>query len=101
MQIKKGQLRVVNGILYFYNTDDGHHYTKSYDEWILYPTHTNGTLDYDCMLYLEDVLDELDTEAGRDRIAFADACDDFLEVYNRPLLITILQAENNILELDE
>ena len=41
---KEGRdLKVINDILYFYNAEDGHHYTKTYDEWICYPTNIDGT----------------------------------------------------------
>ena len=102
MQIctKEGRdLKVINDILYFYNAEDGHHYTKTYDEWICYPTNIDGTLDYNCMLYVEDVLAEQDTVTGQRVINFVDNCDSFLEIYARPLQIVIMQVRESTLEV--
>ena len=90
------KLAIIEDILYFYNAEDGHHYTKTYGEWICYPTFKDGTLDHTCMQYLEDILDTAEVCP----LDFVNACDNFLEVYNRTLQIIIQQVREDNLEID-
>ena len=90
------KLSLNTNILYFYNAEDGHHYTKTYGEWILYPTNVDGSLEYDSILYLEDILDTAEVCP----LDFVNSCDEFLEVYNRTLQVIIMQVREGTLEID-
>ena len=98
---KEGRdLKVINDILYFYNAEDGHHYTKTYDKWICYPTNLDGTLDRDCLTYCDD-LDFGVGDDDRTRVAeMVKSCEDFLEIYNRDLFTIIRQVRESTLEVN-
>ena len=94
------KLAVIDDILYFYNAEDGHHYTKTYDKWICYPTNLDGSLDRDCLTYCDD----LDFGVGDDdraRVAeMVKNCEDFLEIYNRKISTLYRQVREGTVEID-
>jgi len=81
--------RTINGILYFYNEADGHHYTKTYDEWIAYPTNADGSIDLDCILYLDDMI----LEAEICPLSFCDDCDKFLKCTQYAVQTLVMKGE--------
>ena len=40
--------------IFHYNEKDGHTYTQHCGKWVMFPTHENGTIDFECMNYCDE-----------------------------------------------
>ena len=97
----KLKIKLVDEILYFENEHDGHSYTKTFDEWVCYPTNSDGTIDRNEIIFCDDLDPGVSDEDRAQLREYVEDCESFLEIYNRDLCTLYRQCRENNYDLGE